>query len=107
VRLRRLVLALALALPGAAALAQAVDANQANRAQLEQLRGIGPPLAEAILQARERGGAFKDWADLRARVRGVREAKARQLSAAGLTVDGAGYDGAQRGATMPSSSTSK
>ena len=29
--------------------AAAVDVNTANRAQLEQLRGIGPPLAERIL----------------------------------------------------------
>jgi competence protein ComEA len=71
--------------------AQAVDANQANRAQLEQLRHVGPPLAEAILAAREQGGAFKDWADLMARVRGIRNAKAAKLSEAGLTVHGAAY----------------
>jgi len=69
----------------------AVDANTANRAQLEQLRHVGPPLAEAMLVARDKGGAFKDWADLMARVRGIREAKAGKLSEAGLTVDGAPY----------------
>ena len=68
-----------------------VDANRANRAQLEQLRGIGPPLADRILVARE-AGPFKDWADLMARVKGIREAKARQLSQAGLTVDGVPFD---------------
>jgi competence protein ComEA len=68
-----------------------VDVASANRAQLEQLRGIGPPLAEAILAEREKG-AFKDWADLIARVRGIKAAKARQLSAAGLRVGGAPYD---------------
>jgi competence protein ComEA len=99
--------AVVLALCAAVALAQAADANTSNRAQLEQLRGIGPPLADAILQARERAGPFKDWADLRARVRGIRDAKARQLSDAGLTVGGAGYAPDQRGPTMPSSSTSK
>jgi competence protein ComEA len=97
---------LALALLGAAAWAHAVDANAGNRAQLEPLRGIGPPLADAILQARERDGPFRDWGDLTKRVRGIRDAKARQLSAAGLTVDGRPYAD-QRGATMPSSSTSK
>jgi competence protein ComEA len=97
----------ALALLGAAAWVHAVDANAGNRAQLEQLRGVGPPLADAILQARERGGPFRDWADLAKRVRGIRDAKARQLSAAGLTVDGLPYADDQRGATMPSSSTSK
>jgi competence protein ComEA len=71
--------------------AWAVDANTANRAQLEQLRHIGPPLADAILVARDKDGAFKDWADLMARVRGIRDAKAGKLSQAGLTVGGAPY----------------
>jgi competence protein ComEA len=71
--------------------AWAVDANTANRAQLEQLRHVGPPLAEAILVARDKDGAFKDWADLMARVRGIRDAKAGKLSEAGLTVGGAPY----------------
>ena len=72
------------------AVAAAVDVNSANRAQLEQLRGIGPPLAERILAEREKG-VFKDWADLIARVRGIRAAKAQQLSQAGLTVGGVLY----------------
>jgi competence protein ComEA len=75
-----------------ASLAQAqVDVATANRAQLEQLRGVGPPLAEAILVERGKG-AFKDWDDLIARVRGIRAAKARQLSEAGLRVGGAPYE---------------
>jgi competence protein ComEA len=74
-----------------AAVAAAVDVNSANRAQLEQLRGIGPPLAERILAEREKG-AFKDWADLILRVRGIRQAKAQQLSQAGLTVSGVLYE---------------
>ena len=71
--------------------AWAVEANTANRAQLEQLRHIGPPLADAILVARNRDGAFKDWPDLMARVRGIRDAKAGKLSEAGLTVGGEPY----------------
>jgi competence protein ComEA len=86
----------------AAAHAGAVEANSANRAQLEQLRHVGPPLADAILVARDRGGAFKDWTDLMVRVRGIREARAAKLSEAGLTVGGAAYLPA-----IPSSSTSK
>jgi competence protein ComEA len=97
--MKRALLALLLL---AASAAHAVDANSANRAQLEQLRHVGPPLADAILAAREQGGAFRDWADLMARVRGVRAAKAAKLSEAGLTVGGAAYLPA-----MPSSSTSK
>lgn len=69
-----------------------VDVASANRAQLEQLRGIGPPLADAILAEREKG-AFKDWPDLIVRVRGIKAAKARQLSAAGLRVGGQPYEG--------------
>ena len=68
--------------------AWAVDANTANRAQLEQLRHVGPPLAEAILVARDQHGAFKDWADLMARVRGIRNAKAANALIAAGVIDG-------------------
>lgn len=84
--------ALAAALLGWTLLAWAeVEIAVANRAQLEQLRGIGPPLAEAILVERDKG-AFKDWADLIARVRGIKAAKARQLSDAGLRIGGRPYE---------------
>jgi competence protein ComEA len=93
---------LALCLALAAASVHAVEANSANRAQLEQVRHIGPPLADAILAARERGGAFKDWPDLMQRVRGIRDARAAKLSEAGLTVGGRAYLPA-----IPSNSISK
>lgn len=86
--MKKSMLALLLCVAGSA---WAVDANTANRAQLEQLRHVGPPLADAILVAREKDGEFKDWADLMARVRGIRQAKAGKLSEAGLTVGGAPY----------------
>ena len=86
--MKRLLVALLLA---AVSSAFAVDANSANRAQLEQIKHIGPPLADAILVARGQDGSFKDWADLMARVRGIRDAKAARLSQAGLTVGGAPY----------------
>ena len=89
--MKRALPALLLAIAMSASGAAAVEANNANRAQLEQVRHIGPPLADAILVAREKGGAFKDWADLMARVRGIRDAKANKLSEAGLTVGGAPY----------------
>jgi competence protein ComEA len=85
---RTLLLALLLFLAGSA---WAVDVNTANRAQLEQVRHIGPPMADAILFARDKDGVFKDWPDLMARVRGIRDAKAGKLSEAGLTVGGARY----------------
>jgi competence protein ComEA len=73
--------------------AQAADLDlaRANRAQLEQLRGIGPPLAEAILAERATR-PFADWPDLIARVKGIRESKARQLSAQGLRINGKPYE---------------
>ena len=86
--MKTLLLALLLLFAGGAS---AVEANTANRAQLEQLRHVGPPLADAILAARDKHGNFKDWADLMARVRGIRAAKAGKLSEAGLTVGGAPY----------------
>jgi competence protein ComEA len=90
VRRRSLALGLVFAMATALAL-EPVDVNTGNRAQLEQLRGIGPPLAESILMERDARGPFKDWADLIARVRGIRAAKARQLSDAGLRVGAAPF----------------
>jgi competence protein ComEA len=82
--------ALLLALFAAPALA--LEINVANRAQLEQLRGIGPPLADAILAEREARGAYRDWADLMGRVKGIRAAKATSLSQAGLRVGQAAFE---------------
>jgi competence protein ComEA len=49
---------------------------------------LGPSSTARILQARE-AGAFKDWKDLMARVKGIKQGTARKLSSAGLTVNGA------------------
>jgi competence protein ComEA len=43
-----------------------------------------------ILKARE-SGPFKSWADLMARVKGIKPATATKLSVAGLTVGDAPY----------------
>jgi competence protein ComEA len=69
----------------------AVDVNQANRADLETVKGIGPGLSAKIMDARK-DGAFKNWDDLVERVVGVGPKNASKLSQAGLTVAGAGYD---------------
>ena len=94
VNLRRAAAALAtcaaLTLAAPPALAADLDLARANRAQLEQLRGIGPPLAEAILAERA-VRPFASWPDLIARVKGIRESKARQLSAQGLRIAGKPY----------------
>jgi DNA uptake protein ComE-like DNA-binding protein len=68
--------------------AQALEINQADRAQLEQLNGIGVALAERILAERERGGAFRDWADLERRIKGLRGVRSERLAAQGVTVNG-------------------
>jgi competence protein ComEA len=84
--LRLLVVALlAATVLGAAA---AVDVNRATQAELEQLKGVGPGMAVAILEERARRGPFRDWADFVARVKGVGGRHAVRLSAAGLTVGG-------------------
>lgn len=69
----------------------AVDANQASRADLETVKGIGPGLSGKIVQVRQ-AGAFKNWGDFVERVGGVGPGNAARLSQAGLTVAGATYD---------------
>ena len=68
----------------------AVDANKANQAELETIKGIGPGLSGKILDARK-AGAFKDWGDLVDRVGGVGPGNAARFSQAGLTVNNTGY----------------
>lgn len=64
-----------------------VEANTASRAALESLPGLGPALAQRLLDARP----FEDWGDLMRRVPGIKAATARKLSAAGLRVRGAAF----------------
>jgi competence protein ComEA len=47
-----------------------VDVNTADRAELMQLPGIGPKLAQRIIESRETDGPFASHDDLR-RVRGI------------------------------------
>jgi competence protein ComEA len=80
----------------------AVDVNQASRAELESVKGIGPGLSGKILEARKTG-AFKNWDDLVVRVGGVGPGNAARLSNAGLTVGGAAWDGKATAAPARSS----
>lgn len=82
-------LALLLSLTATLALA-AVDVNTASEADLDSIKGIGPGTSSKMLQARK-AGKFKDWADLIERVPGIGDKRAAQLSAEGLTVNGAKY----------------
>lgn len=66
--------------------ASAVEVNTANEAELDSVKGLGPSSTARILKAREQG-AFKNWADLMQRVKGIKPATAEKLSAGGLTVN--------------------
>ena len=55
-----------------------IDVNTATEAQLEQLPGIGPTLAAAIVQERERNGPFTGIDDL-TRVHGIGPGRLAQL----------------------------
>jgi competence protein ComEA len=55
-----------------------LDLNSATQAQLEALPGIGPSLAQAIIQERDREGGFHSVDDLR-RVRGIGDVRFAQL----------------------------
>ena len=71
----------------------AVDVNTATAEDLNALKGIGPAMSTRIVEERKNGN-FKDWDDLKARVKGIGNKKAGKLSEQGLTVGGASYDGA-------------
>ncbi len=55
-----------------------VNINTANAAELETLPGVGPSLAQAILDERERLGGFATVTDLK-RVRGIGDRRFEQL----------------------------
>jgi competence protein ComEA len=93
------IIATALALYAAAAFA-AVDVNKASLAELEAVKGIGPVAAAKLVDERKKG-AFKDWADVMQRMRGIKEARAARLSEAGLTVNGQAFHGGGKPAAKP------
>lgn len=66
----------------------AVDVNTATAAELDAVKGIGPSISGKIIEERKHG-AFKDWNDLTARVKGIGEKNAKKFSDNGLTVNGA------------------
>jgi len=69
------------------AAAPALEINQANEAELDSLKGMGPTLSRHVLKARAEG-EFQSWADVFKRVAGMGQGKAKQFSAQGLTVNG-------------------
>lgn len=83
------LIAIVLSFCAAAAFA-AVDVNKASQADLESIKGIGPAVSTRIIEERSKK-SFADWADMETRVKGVGPGNAAKFSAAGLTVNGAGY----------------
>jgi competence protein ComEA len=67
--------------------AMALDINQASEAELDGLRGIGPPFTRRLMAARAQH-PFEDWSDLMQRVSGMGPRVAQSLSDQGLTVQG-------------------
>ena len=80
----------ALILVGVSGWAGAIEINQANEAELDSVRGFGPPTTARILLERAKA-PFSNWADLMRRVKGIKDARARQLSSEGMTVNGQPY----------------
>ena len=62
----------------------AVNANTASVDELQTVRGIGPTIAERIVEERAKG-PFKSLDDLQSRVKGVGNASVKKMAAAGLT----------------------
>ncbi len=77
--------------------ALALDLNQANEAELDGLRGMGPSLSRKVLAARQHQ-PFASWADFLRRVSGVGTAKAKLFSEQGLTIEGQAFVSTQ---TLP------
>lgn len=65
-----------------------VDANRADQAGLDSIKGIGPAVSKSILDERKKGGDFKDWEDFEKRVKGIGAKNSTKLSEAGLTING-------------------
>ena len=70
--------------------ALALDLNQANEAELDGLKGMGPSLSRKVLAARQHQ-PFASWADFLRRVSGVGTTKAKLFSEQGLTIEGQAF----------------
>ncbi len=66
--------------------AEQVNVNTADAKQLQQVKGIGPSMAQKIVTARKKGGEFKSAADLSRRVKGLGEKRLAKLKANGLLI---------------------
>jgi len=64
---------------GTAYSADKINVNTATQSQLEEINGIGPSTASAIIEYREQNGNFKNVDDL-VNVKGIGDKKAAKLA---------------------------
>jgi competence protein ComEA len=91
----RALLALCLLMSVAGTALATVDANTATVEQLQGITGIGPTIAQRIVDER-RNGPYRSLEDLQSRVRGIGETSIRKMGAAGLTAGGGAVSGNRR-----------
>ena len=101
--IKKLMLAIATLVASMSFAFAQVDVNKADASALDAVKGIGPSMSKTIIDARTKGGDFKDWADFQTRVKGVGDKRAAQLSKAGLQVNGQSKDGAPMDAAVAKS----
>ena len=68
----------------------ALEINQANEAELDSIKGMGPAMTRKVLAARA-DKPFINWKDLMSRVRGIGKNKAQQFSEQGVLVNGQSF----------------
>lgn len=68
----------------------ALEINQANEAELDSIKGMGPAMTRKVLNARVEK-PFINWKDLMSRVTGIGKKKAQQFSDQGVLVNGLAF----------------
>ena len=68
----------------------ALEINQANEAELDSIKGMGPAMTRKVLIARAEK-PFANWKDLMLRVSGIGKAKAKDFSDQGVLVNGQSF----------------
>ena len=68
----------------------ALEINQANEAELDSIKGMGPAMMRKVLNARAEK-PFINWKDLMSRVTGMGKNKAQHFSDQGVLVNGLAF----------------